>query len=158
MDTPVGADERAFRNHVERPEFAISEARGRWRLLRVTWPTADIAVTARDGTEWGFRFLLDGYPASLPTARPCDLATGAPLVPDRWPHGVGRFAAVFAPGWNQSALYLPCDRLALPGHDHWRTQLPHLLWQPVRGIVHYLEIIHELLSSSAHHPAARPAS
>jgi len=158
MEVPIGADERAFREHVERPDFVIGEARGRWRLLRVAWPTADVAVTARDGTGWGFRFLLDGYPAALPNARPCDVSTGAPLTPDLWPRGEGRFAAVFAPGWNPSALYLPCDRLALPGHDQWRTQLPHLLWRPAVGIVHYLEILHELLASRAHHPAVRSAA
>lgn len=158
MEAQPGADERAFREHVERPDFQLGEARGQWRSLRIHWPTADIAVRARDGTEWGFKFLLDGYPARLPNARPCDLTNGAPLPPAQWPTGTGRFAAVFNAGWNAAALYLPCDRLALPGHDNWRVELPELLWPPARGIIHYLEILHDLLNSYAHHPAVRTAA
>lgn len=153
-----GADERAFRSHVERPDFQIRVIKGHWRLLRIVWPHADIAIMARDETEWGFRFLLDGYPAQLPNARPCDIATGDPLAGSLWPRGSGRLAAVFNPNWNVGALYVPCDRLALPGHDQWITQMPELLWPPARGIIHYLEIIHDLLSSSAYCPPVRPAA
>ena len=158
MEGAISAEERAFRDHVERPDFQLGVLKGQWRLLRVAWPTADIAITARDGTEWGFKFLLDGYPARLPNARPCDLASGVPLSPDRWPRGGGRVAAAFNPGWNPSALYLPCDRLALPGHDQWVSQHPHLLWPPARGIIHYVEIIHDLLASAAYCPPIRPAA
>ena len=158
MSSEMKADERAFRDHAERPDVQIGTAKGHWRLLRVAWPTADFAIRARDGTEWGFKFLLDGYPAQLPNARPSDIPTGTPLRPADWPKGVGRFAAVFNPNWNAGALYLPCDRLALPGHGHWEAQLPELLWRPSRGIIHYLEIIHELLASYAYHPPVRPAA
>lgn len=158
MTAPIGADERAFREHAERLDFELGQAKGKWRLLRITWPKVDIAVRARDGTEWGFKFLLDGYPAQLPNARPCDVETGTPLAPDNWLKGTGRVAAVFNPNWNPSALYLPCDRLALPGHDQWRTDLPELLWPPARGIIHYLEIIHDLLASYAYCPPVRPAA
>ena len=158
MDAPVTAAERAFREHAERPDFQLAVLGGRWRVLRIQWPIADIAVTARDGMEWAFRFQLDGYPAQLPNARPCDAATGQPLPPAGWPKGVGRVAAVFNPGWNPNALYLPCDRLALPGHDYWNNSHPELLWRPAVGIIHYLEIIHELLSSSSHHPTLRSAA
>ncbi|SIT54708.1 conserved hypothetical protein [Mesorhizobium prunaredense] len=152
------AEERAFHAHLERPDFLLGKVKGRWRLLRVSWSTADFAVRARDDTEWGFRFLLDGYPAALPNARPCDVETGTPLTGDHWPKGSGRVGAAFNPGWNPAALYLPCDRLALPGHDQWITEHPELLWQPTRGIIHYLEIIHDLLSSFAYLPAVRPAA
>lgn len=158
MERVLSAEERAFREHVERPDFQLGVLKGQWRLLRVTWPTADIAITARDGTEWGFRFLLDGYPAQLPNARPCDLASGVPLSPEHWPKGSGRVAAAFNPSWNPASLYLPCDRLALPGHDQWISQHPHLLWPPARGIIHYVEIIHDLLASVAYCPPVRPAT
>jgi hypothetical protein len=65
---------------------------------------------------------------------------------------------MFAPHWDQAALYLPCDRLALPGHPHWNDIDPELLWKPAKGIIHYLEIIHELLASISYQPAARPAA
>jgi len=158
MAPEMGADERAFRDHVERPDFQIGQLRERWRLLRIDWPTACFAIRARGGVEWGFKFLLDGYPARLPNGRPCDIASGEPLAPDKWPKGDGRFAAVFNPAWNPGALYLPCDRLALPGHDQWRTELPHLIWPPARGIIHYLEILHELLGSHAYHSPVRAAA
>ena len=158
MTALLSADERAFREHAERPDLLLGVAKRQWRLHRLAWPHAEIAVTARDGTEWGFRFLLDGYPARLPNARPCDLATSATLAGQHWPQGTGRFRAVFNPAWNQAALYLPCDRFALPGHNHWVAQHPELLWPPARGIIHYLEIIHELLASFAYSPPVRPAA
>ena len=158
MDAPISAAERAFRDHAERPDFQLGVLLGRWRILRVAWPVVDIAVNARDGTAWGFRFQLDGYPAELPNARPCDVTSGQPLPAQQWPKGVGRVAAVFAPHWNANALYLPCDRFALPGHSRWTHTHPELLWRPAKGIIHYLEIIHELLSSNSYHQPARPAA
>lgn len=155
MDVLVSAAERALRDHLERPDFQLAVLMGRWRVVRIQWPHVDFAVTARDGTAWGFRFLLDGYPGQLPNARPINFETGQPLPAEGWPKGVGRVSAVFNPNWNQNALYLPCDRLALPGHSNWVSTLPELLWQPAKGIIHYLEIIHELLSSRSYHPPAR---
>lgn len=151
----ASAAEKALREHVERPDFQLGVLKGWWRVIRVDWPVSLIALTARDGVEWGFRFQLDGYPAALPNARPWDLATDQALHPSRWPRGTGRVAAVFVPSWNQAALYLPCDRLALPGHPQWINNHPELLWRPAKGIIHYLEIIHELLSSSSYQPAVR---
>ena len=158
MEALASAAERAFREHAERPDFQLGVLRGQWRIHRIDWPVAIIGVTARDGVEWGFHFLLDGYPAALPNARPWDIEKNVQLPPALWPKGTGRVAAVFAPHWNTNALYLPCDRLALPGHHHWVGLHPELLWRPATGIIHYLEIIHELLSSSSHHPAVRPAA
>jgi hypothetical protein len=158
MEARMSASERAFHDHVGRPDFQLGVLRGRWRVVRVDWPAVFITVTARDGVEWGFRFQLDGYPAALPNACPWDLASGAALPPAQWPRGTGRVAAVFAPNWNQAALYLPCDRLALAGHAHWNNIHPELLWKPAKGIIHYLEIIHELISSNSYQPAVRPAA
>lgn len=158
MERPIEADEWAFRCHAERPDFLVGVAKMQWRLVQLDWPRAIIAITARDGREWGFGFLLDGYPASLPNARPWNLATNAPLAGPDWPKGTGRVAAAFNAAWNQAALYLPCDRLALPGHDQWRLEHPDKLWQPQRGIIHYLEIIHDLLASHQYLPAVSSAA
>jgi hypothetical protein len=158
MDKAISPAERAFQEHVGRPEFELGLLKGQWRLVHTNWPQADFAVMARDGAEWGFRFQLDGYPGQLPNARPWNIENGCPLAPQEWPKGSGRFAAVFNPSWNSGALYLPCDRLAFAGHDQWVTQLPELLWQPARGIIHYLEIIHELLNSFAYCPPVREAA
>ncbi|MGX5849250.1 DUF7665 family protein [Mesorhizobium sp. PL10] len=69
-----------------------------------------------------------------------------------------RLAAAFNPNWNAPALYLPCDRMALPGHEQWIVEHPELLWKPARGIVHYMEIIHELLASFAYFEPVQPAA
>lgn len=158
MEPEIGADERTFRLHTERPDFLVGQKKGYWRLIAVTWPQALIGVTARDGTEWVFRFLLDGYPGQLPNACPWDEPNAKPLDAQLWPKSGGRFAAAFNPGWNAQALYLPCDRAALPGHEHWLVQHPEKKWPPARGIIHYLEIIHDLLASFEHHPVVQPAA
>ena len=33
MEPAIGADERAFRGHTERPDFQIGEAKEQWRLV-----------------------------------------------------------------------------------------------------------------------------
>jgi hypothetical protein len=55
--------------------------------------------------------------------------------------------SVFRPGWKSGqCLYLPCDRMSIDGHDQWRSQHPSRLWQPMRGVICYLEQIYELLN------------
>ena len=147
MDAAIGADERAFRAHTGRPDFEIGTTKGQWQLVCIDWPCAILTVTARDGIKWAFRFHLPGYPAALPNAQPWNLDTCGPLAAAQWPSGTGRVAAAFNPGWNAAALYLPCDRLALAGHEQWLVEHPEKAWPPTRGIVHYLEIIHDLLAS-----------
>lgn len=142
-------DENAFRADVSRAEFRLGEVEGRWRLITIAWPHAIIAVTAADGREVVLRFQCSGFPATLPTAGPWDVERNAPLAHDRWPKSKGgRLGSVFNPGWKQgTALYLPCDREAIEGHDGWRTQMPSKIWRPADGIVQYLELVHELLNS-----------
>ena len=121
----------------------------------MNWPHADIAVRARDGHYFTLRFECANYPVGLPTACLWDLERAARLAVDRWPksHG-GRVAAVFNPSWKDgTALYLPCDREAIAGHDAWLTTLPELIWRSSEGIVQYLEIVYELLNSYDYAPA-----
>lgn len=144
-------DERAFREHTKAGAFLRGQVRGRWRLLKVSWPHAVIGVAAapRAGSpeEYGFRFELINYPQSPPTAQPWELERDRPLETTRWPTGRSRLAAAFNPGWNVHALYLPCDRVAIAGHDAWIAQHPSMIWKSTRDITHYLSIIHELLNS-----------
>ena len=144
-------DERTFRQHVAGGAFLRGAARGRWRLVRVEWPHAVIAVSAapRAGspTEFGFRFELTNYPQTPPMAQPWDLDHDRPLEPARWPTGRLRLAAAFNPRWNAQAIYIPCDRLAIRGHDGWRTKHPSMIWRPSGDITQYLSILHELLNS-----------
>ena len=149
VNTP---DERAFRAHIAGGAFLRGVVRGRWRLMSIMWPFAVIAVSAalrEDGVaEYLFRFELSNYPNATPTAAPWDGERNVPLDPAIWPTGRSRVAAAFNPGWNPQALYLPCDRLAIAGHDAWRTQHPAMIWSPTGDITQYLRIVHELLNSS----------
>lgn len=133
--------------------FLSGVDRGRWRLVTIDWPHAIIAVTAaeRPGapSQYAFRFECTGYPQTAPTAQPWSEENNAPLAPDRWPGGQSRVPLAFNPGWKSGqCLYLPCDRLAIEGHDPWRMQHPSLIWSPQRHMTQYLQVIHELLNSS----------
>ncbi len=149
-------DERAFMADVVKPNFRLGQFDGRWRLIDVTWPLALIGITARDGREFVLRFKCSGYPKTPPTAGPWDPDANTILAPDRWPRSTGgRVAAVFNSGWKGgTALYLPCDREGIAGHDHWRVQMPSKIWRSADGIVQYLELVHELLDSRDYLPAA----
>ncbi len=151
-------DERAFRADVDRPAFRLGTIEGRWQLQGITWPQAFISVKARDERTFTLRFNAAGYPDSPPTALPWDLNRNAPLEHHLWPksHG-GRVGAVFRTDWKSgSALYLPCDREAIQGHDHWRTDMPSKIWRPAAGVVQYLELVHDLLSSRDYAPPPEP--
>lgn len=149
-------DERAFRADVAKAAFRLGECAGRWRLIEINWPFVTVGIRARDAVEYVLRFDCKDFPGSPPTARPWDLETDAPLAHDRWPRGKGgRLSAVFRTDWKGgSALYLPCDRVSLAGHEPWRTQMPSKIWRPTVGIIHYLELVHELLHCKDYSPRA----
>lgn len=153
----MAPDERALRADVARPAFRAGIADERWRLLDIKWPYAFIAIMAKDGREYVLRFNCAGFPTTPPTAGPWDMEQNAVLAQDLWPRSRGgRLGAVFNPGWKGgTALYLPCDREAIPGHDGWHTQMPSKIWRPSAGIVHYMELVHELLNCSDYTPPAR---
>jgi hypothetical protein len=145
----MAPDERSFRADVAKAAFRLGQAEGRWRLMEVSWPFVFIGVRAKDGREFVLRFNCSGYPQALPTAGPWDPERNAILAFDRWPTGRGgRLSAVFRTDWKfGSALYLPCDRESIAGHENWRTEMPSKIWRPAGGIVQYLEIVYELLNS-----------
>jgi hypothetical protein len=157
---PAGPDERALRADVAKASFRLAQAEGRWRLLRIEWPIVVIAVTARDGREFALRFDCSGYPANAPTARPWNADGDAPLAFELWPGSLGgRVKAVFRTDWKDgTALYLPCDRVSREGHDNWRQETPTMIWRPERGIVQYLEIVHELLNCADYQSPVRAAA
>lgn len=155
-----GPDQRAFEADAEKAAFRLGQAEGRWRLVETTWPFVFIGVTAKDGREFILRFNCAGYPQAAPTAGPWDQKTNAILAFDLWPRGQGgRVSAVFRTDWKDgSALYLPCDRESMAGHDNWRHEMPSKIWRPADGIVQYLEIVHELLQSRDYVPPLRDAA
>lgn len=153
-------DERAFVADAAKASFRLGQVEKRWRLVMVTWPLALIGITARDSYEYIFRFNCSGYPQCPPTAGPWDVNRNAILAFDLWPRSKGgRVGSVFRTGWKGgSALYLPCDRESIAGHDNWRTEMPSKIWDPAVGIVQYLELVHELLNCSDYAPPLRSAA
>jgi hypothetical protein len=146
-------DESVFLDHIKGGPFQSGVVRGRWRLISVDWPHVIIAISASPRPnaplEYALRFDLQNYPQSAPTARPWDIEHNAPLADNKRPHGVSRVFMAFRTDWkNGIALYLPCDREAIEGHDAWRTQHPAMIWNQNEEITLYLRIVHELLNSS----------
>lgn len=156
----MAPDENALRADVAKATFRLGAAEKRWRLLKVEWPYVFIAITAKDSREYLLRFNCAGFPVTPPTAGPWDVGRNAVLAQDLWPRSSGgRLGAVFNPGWKGGiALYLPCDRETIVGHEAWTTQMPSKIWRPSSGLVQYLEIVHELLNCSDYTPPARAAT
>lgn len=142
-------DERAFLNDIGKPAFRLAEAEGRWRVTSAAWPFVFVAVTAADGRQYILRLDCAGYPQQPPTGGPWDPEKNAVLAFTRWPQSKGgRVATVFRTGWkNGTALYIPCDRESIAGHDNWRGEMPSKIWRPDLGLIQYLELVHELLNS-----------
>jgi hypothetical protein len=147
-------DERAFQADAAKAAFRLGTAEKRWRLCGINWPFVLIAVTAKDGREFVLRFNCAGYPETPPTAGLWNPELDQILEFEKWPQGnSGRVSAVFRKEWkNGTALYLPCDRVTIEGHENWRTEMPSKIWRPSVGIVHYLEFVHELLNSKDYAP------
>lgn len=151
VNKPAPPDQLLLEAALAAPEFRCGEFEGRWRHVRTNWPHVIIAVTAaqrpNSPTEFGFRFECTGYPQSPVTAQPWDLVADSALPGPRWPKGRSIVPSIFRHDWkNGICLYLPCDRIAIEGHDTWRTLHPQRLWRPERGIICYLEQIYELLN------------
>lgn len=148
-------DQKVFLEHLEAGQFQSGVDRKHWRLISVEWSYSVIAVSAASRPnapdEYFFRFELTNYPADPPTAQPWDIEKDEPLEHKNWATGSGRIEKAFNPGWNGGiALYLPCDRLALKGHETWIQQHPSMIWSPNGDITQYLRIIYDLLHSESY--------
>lgn len=142
-----GPDQRAFEADVAKAPVRLGEVEGRWRVVQSAWPHVFFTVAAKDDREFALRLNCGGYPQVPPTGGPWDMARDQVLAFAGWPQGEGgRVSAVFRPDWkNGTALYLPCDRESMKGHDNWRQEMPSKVWRPADGIVQYLEQVYELL-------------
>lgn len=153
MNAVVPPDRALLERDLAAVEFRCGEFDGRWRHVATAWPHIVIAVSTaprpNSPAEYGFRFECTGYPQSPVTAQPWDLAANAPLATSRWPTGRAIVPSVFRKEWKEGrCLYLPCDRMSIEGHANWHQEHPSRLWNPARGIVCYLEQLHDLLSSN----------
>lgn len=150
------ADLLLFNRHVGEAEFQMGIDDGKWGLLdenpdRPTWPFCFIWIKAREKAnhpeKYYFQFRLDGYPESAPNACPWDIEKDTSLPGNQWPKGLSLVSKVFNPQWNPNALYAPCDRLAIPGHDNWKTEHPNLYWRSTFKITVYVSFLFRLLNS-----------
>lgn len=153
MNAVLPPDRRLVEDDLAAPEFRCGEIEGRWRYVATAWPHVVITVAAAPRPaappEYGFRFECTGYRQSAPTAQPWDVSANAALAPNRWPTGRSILPSIFRPQWKDgTCLYLPCDRLSIEGHGNWQHEHPGRMWNPARGIVCYLEQLHDLLNSN----------
>lgn len=146
--------ESAFRAHIEESPFLEGVDRGKWGLhgevAEIKWPNPLIWICAAPKPNCPdrvyLRFDLMGYPNDAPTACPWDIAKSAKLEHAKWPRGQRYVSKVFKPGWeNGKALYAPCDRLAMIGHEQWKKTHPADWWVSSDTIVKYLAGVHRLL-------------
>lgn len=157
--------ERVYRHHVERgPRFLAGAAAGHWRLVSIDWPHAVIVVVVSRGRvrrEVALRFNLEGYRSVPPTAMPWDVARGAMLEPAQWPQGGAALNRAFNHGWRvqgqPQALYIPYDRVALPGHEGWITARPDYAWGQDCDITTYLKHVRRLIDDDVYLAADQAA-
>ncbi len=142
-------NESLLKAHLESAAFLAGVDCGKWGVHSATdltfpviWVRGDKQVI-QAGRVY-LRFDTTGYSQQAPTACPWDVTTNAKLAPGLWPKGAS-VASVFNPAWNDNALYAPCDRVAMQGHDDWK-RYPQWWWQPSFTIVLYLEFVHVCLN------------
>ena len=142
----MAPDEQALHADLASARFLSGEDRNRWTFKQLNWPHVLVEVVARDGRAFTLRLECSGYPSAPPTGTFWDQAANARLAFEKWPQGGERIQLAFKTGWKDgNALYIPCDRESIVGHEAWVSQYPQLIWKPAKGISHYLEVVHDLL-------------
>lgn len=150
----MNPEQKIFIAHSETAAFQDGCDRGHWGLYTplgdIVWPYVIFWIPAdkcvMPSEKMFLRFNLEGYPLAAPTACPWDVEKNTVLPTESWPKGRAQVAAIFKPTWNSGALYLPCDRVAIPNHTDWPKQYPNLYWQPTYTIVCYLAFVHACLN------------
>lgn len=154
ISKPMAPDEKAFRANTSTGRFSAGVDANEWRLVSIDWPHATIAIAAvpREGapSEYCFRFELSGYPNTAATAQVWNADEGRIATADERPK-VAYSPSPFRCDWlDGTALYIPCDRLAVQGHSDWPAQHAGELWDPAKGISQYLLYVHRLLHDDAY--------
>ena len=149
----MGPDETLFREHLESVAFSAGVVRGKWRLHGgpegITWPNPIFWIrSAKKFSSSGgvfLRFDLQHYPQA-PTSCPWNVEANLRLDYHQWPKGGGNVSRVFKPSWNGSALYAPCDRIAMVKHDVCASTHSAWWWKSNFTFVRYLEFVHNCLN------------
>jgi hypothetical protein len=151
---PTSPDEQAFRVDVSTGRFSAGVDASEWWLVGdITWPNAIIAISAgpRAGApdEYYFRFELTGYPVTGGTAQVWNIEEERLATEAERPK-VTYTPSPFRTDWLEGkALYIPCDRLAAPGHQ-WASDHAGSFWDPERGISKYLIYVHGRLNEDGY--------
>lgn len=148
-DSQLPADHAAVLQHLETGAFLSGVDDGRWSLKGVQWPYLLLDIRAINGDLYTLRLRCDGYPALPPTGAFWDVPSNSPLPAARWPRaGAHRGQALRADWQSGTALYIPCDRSSISGHDQWTQLYPAWLWDATVGLTRYLNVVSELLNGS----------
>lgn len=147
--------ETSVREHMGKASFLRGVARGRWKVLRFSFPELFIELAAIDpqGTPltFCFRMLVDGYPNAAPDVRCWDFAANATLPASARPQRPQRSLEAFKDWGN--GVYRPWDRNGAL-HNNWATSHPQLAWHSERDLTFILEDLHELLNAFPEKAAA----
>lgn len=145
-DAALLQGQRALESHLEMAPYLLGEVNGRWKFRRIDWPFALFEVFARDGRPYTIRLECDDYPG-MPTGAFWDAQRNCWLAPNRWPRAGARFGAALRSDWQGgTALYIPCDRRSIAGHEQWLQLHPAWAWDPSVGVARYLEVVWTMLN------------
>jgi hypothetical protein len=145
-DQSLSLDHAKLLEHLEAAPYLLGETGKRWQMRNVVWPFLFVDVFAKDGKAYTLRLQCDGYP-NLPTGAFWDLSAGAWLPAHRWPRTGARFGNALRTDWQGgTALYIPCDRASIAGHEVWLQLHPAWVWSPEVGIARYLEVVWTMLN------------
>ena len=151
MAEAMRPDQRLLEMEFQSPRFELGVMRRQWRVLEYCWPVAFIAIVAKDGREFAFRFECSGYPNNRPAVAIWDCASGFGLAADRRPMMIGAHELVFRADWQgMQHLYHPMEREAFGTHGGWSTEHRYKLWNPERGLTQFLEELHRILNSAGY--------
>lgn len=148
--TDLSPDHAKLLAHLDQAPFALGEMNGHWHLRNISWPFVFIDIRANDNRIFTLRLQCDGYP-NLPTGAFWDPTNNSWLPANLWPKAGGRFGTALRTDWQHgTALYIPCDRMSIAGHEPWRQLYPAWCWDPGIGIARYLEVVWTLLNGDGH--------
>jgi hypothetical protein len=145
-DATFAPAEAALLAHLEEAPFLMGAMNGRWQLRSIAWPIVFFDVRARDRRDYTLRLDCTGYPQA-PTGAFWDVSGGTWLPAPRWPRTGPRFGVALRSDWQGgTALYVPCDRASLPGHEQWLQLHPAWAWDPKAGVSRYLNVVWTMLN------------